>query len=137
MITNPGALTPVFSGVAKMNTNQELGVSIEQAETMANAFFEQIEPKVRKGRAWTFHRLNAACDTPNAERVQAVLYPDDGQGFALYARQGQTLHAITHDGRPVRFRTFEKALTTLADVSHLDPEIIVDSSNWCEETGPH
>ncbi|ARU33014.1 hypothetical protein CAP31_14630 (plasmid) [Sulfuriferula sp. AH1] len=137
MITNPGALTPVFSGVAKMNTNQELGVSIEQAETMANAFFEQIEPKVRKGRAWTFHRLNAACDTPNAERVQAVLYPDDGQGFALYARQGQTLHAVTHDGRPVRFRTFEKALTTLADVSHLDPEIIVDSSNWCEETGPH
>jgi len=137
VITNPGALTPVFSGVAKMNTNQELGVSIEQAETMANAFFEQIEPKVRKGRAWTFHRLNAACDTPNAERVQAVLYPDDGQGFALYARQGQTLHAVTHDGRPVRFRTFEKALTTLADVSHLDPEIIVDSSNWCEETGPH
>ena len=46
-------------------------------------------------------------------------------------------HAITHDGRPVRFRTFEKALTTLADVAHLDPEIIVDSSNWCEETGPH
>ena len=120
-----------------MNTNQELGVSTEQAETMANAFFEQIEPKVRKGRAWTFHRLNAACDTPNSERVQAVLYPDDGQGFALYARQGQTLHAITHDGRPVRFRTFEKALTTLADVSHLDPEIIVDSSNWCEETGQH
>ena len=120
-----------------MNTNQELGVSTEQAETMTNAFFEQIEPKVRKGRAWTFHRLNAACDTPNAERVQAVLYPDDGQGFALYARQGQTLHAITHAGRPVRFRTFEKALTTLADVSHLDPEIIVDSSNWCEETGPH
>ncbi len=120
-----------------MNTNQELGVSVEQAETMANAFFEQIEPKVRKGRAWTFHRLNAACDTPDAERVQAVLYPDDGQGFALYARQGQTLHAITHAGRPVRFRTFEKALTTLADVSHLDPEIIVDSSNWCEETGPH
>lgn len=64
-------------------------------------------------------------------------YPDDGQGFALYARQGQTLHAITHEGRPVRFRTFEKALTTLADVAHLDPEIIVDSSNWCEESGPH
>jgi len=69
VITNHGALTPVFSGVVKMNTNQELGVSTEQAETMANAFFEQIEPKVRKGRAWTFHRLNAACDTPNSERV--------------------------------------------------------------------
>jgi hypothetical protein len=63
--------------------------------------------------------------------------PTTGKGFALYARQGQTLHAITHEGRPVRFRTFEKALTTLADVTHLDPEIIVDSSNWCEETGPH
>ena len=69
-----------------MNTNQQLGVSTEQAEVMANNFFEQIEPKVRKGRAWTFHRLNAACDTPNAERVQAVLYPDDGHGFALYVR---------------------------------------------------
>ncbi len=120
-----------------MNTNQELGVSTEQAKQMANTFFEQMEPKVKKGRAWTFHRLSAACDTPDAERVQAVLYPDDGQGFALYARQGQTLHAITHDGRPVRFRTFEKALTTLAEVAHLDPEIIVDSSNWCEESGPH
>ena len=120
-----------------MNTNQELDVSSEQAEAMANTFFEQMEPKVKKGRAWTFHRLSAACDTPDAERVQAVLYPDDGQGFALYARQGQALHAITHEGRPVRFRTFEKALTTLAEVPHLDPEIVVDSSNWCEETGPH
>lgn len=120
-----------------MNINQEFDRSTEQPERADNAFFELVEPKVRKGRAWTFHRLNAACDTPNGERVQAVLYPDDGQGFALYARQGQTLHAITHEGRPVRFRTFEKALTTLADVTHLDPEIIVDSSNWCEETGPH
>ena len=120
-----------------MNEDQHLGASLDAAEVPVSGFFEQIEPKVRKGRAWTFHRLNAACDTPNGERVQAVLYPDDGQGFALYARQGQTLHAITHDGRPVRFRTFEKALTTLADVTHLDPEIIVDSSNGCEETGPH
>lgn len=120
-----------------MNEDQHLCASLDAVEAPVSGFFEQIEPKVRKGRAWTFHRLNAACDTPNGERVQAVLYPDDGQGFALYARQGQTLHAITHDGRPVRFRTFEKALTTLADVTHLDPEIIVDSSNWCEETGPH
>ena len=120
-----------------MNKDQQLGTSLDAVEAPVGRFFEQIEPQVRKGRAWTFHRLNAACDTPNGERVQAVLYPDDGQGFALYARQGQTLHAITHDGRPVRFRTFEKALTTLADVTHLDPEIIVDSSNWCEETGPH
>ena len=98
---------------------------------------QQMEPKVKKGRAWTFHRLNAACDTPDGERVQAVLYPNDGQGFALYARQGQTLHAVTHDGRPVCFRTIEKALTTLADVTHLNPEIVVDSSNWREEVGPH
>lgn len=120
-----------------MNTNQEFGVSNEQAKTMADAFFEQMEPKVKKGRAWTFHRLGAACDTPEGERVQAVLYPNDGQGFALYARQGQTLHAVTHDGRPVCFRTIEKALTTLADVTHLNPEIVVDSSNWREEVGPH
>jgi hypothetical protein len=120
-----------------MNTNQSLGVSTTQAEAMTNEFYEQMEPKVKKGRAWTFHRLNAACDTPDGERVQAVLYPDDGQGFSLYARQGQTLHAVTHEGRPVRFRTIEKALTTLADVTHLDPEIVVDSSNWREEVGPH
>lgn len=120
-----------------MNLDQNLGVSEEQAKAMTDAFFDQFEPKVRKGRAWTFHRFTAACDTPNGERVQAVLYPDDGQGFTLYARRGQTLHAIKHEGRPVRFRTFEKALTTLADVAHLNPEIVVDSSNWCEETGPH
>lgn len=113
----------------------DFGASPNDVEATVSGFFEQIEPKVRKGRAWTFHRLNAACDTPNGERVQAVLYPDDGQGFALYARQGQALHAITHDGRPVRFRTFEKALTTLADVAHLDPEIVVDASNWREDTG--
>ncbi|MDM5181997.1 hypothetical protein PO883_33015 [Massilia sp. DJPM01] len=120
-----------------MNEDQHLGTSLDAVEAPVSRFFEQMEPKVKKGRAWTFHRLSAACDTPDAERVQAVLYPDDGHGFALYVRQGQTLRAITHEGRPVRFRTFEKALTTLADVPHLDPEIIVDSSNWCEESGPH
>jgi len=119
-----------------MNTTN-LGVSAQEAHAIAEHYFEQMEPKVKKGRAWTFHRMSAVCDTLGGERVQAVLYPDDGQGFTLYVRQGQTLHAITHDGRPVRFRTFEKALTTLADVAYLDSEIIVDSSNWCEETGPH
>ena len=120
-----------------MNVDQNLGAMLAPVEAPVAGFFEQMEPKVKKGRAWTFHRLNAACDTPDGERVQAVLYPNDGQGFALYARQGQALHAITHEGRPVRFRTFEKALTTLAEVPHLDPEIVVDSSNWCEESGPH
>ncbi len=115
-------------------------MSEEQAKYAAdpgdNAFFEQLEPKARKGRPWTFHRLNAACDTPDAERVQAVLYPNDGHGFALYARQGRMLHAVTYEGRPVCFRTIEKALTTLADVPHLDSEIVVDSSNWREDQGP-
>ena len=120
-----------------MNTDQNLGATPAEVEALVTDFFEQMEPKVKKGRAWTFHRLNAACDTPDGERVQAVLYPNDGQGFALYARQGQTLHAVTHDGRPVCFRTIEKALTTLADVTHLNPEIVVDSSNWREEVGPH
>lgn len=85
---------------------------------MCQVFFEQMEPKVKKGRAWTFHRLNTVCDTQDGVRVQAVLYPPN-------------------DGRPVRFRTFEKALTTLADVTHLDPEIVVDLSNWRAEVGPH
>lgn len=91
---------------------------------------------VKRGSAWTFDRLNAACDDPREAHVQAVLYPSDGHGFTLYARQVGTLHPITYRGRPVRFRTIERALTTLADVAHLDPEIVVDSSDWHEETGP-
>lgn len=54
-----------------MNADQHLGASPDEVEAIVSRFFEQIEPKVRKGRAWTFHRLNAACDTPNGERVQA------------------------------------------------------------------
>lgn len=45
-----------------MNLDKNLGVSEEQAKAMTDAFFEQLEPKVKKGRAWTFHRLAAACD---------------------------------------------------------------------------
>jgi len=100
------------------------------------AFFEQIEPRVKKGRMWTFDRLNMACDDPRGEPVKAVLYPSDSEGFALYARQGHTLHAVTYQGRPVRFRTIEKALDTLSDVAHLDPEIAVDASCWRRESGP-
>lgn len=120
-----------------MSTDQKMGIPPEEVGTFVDAFFEQFEPKVKKGRAWTFHRFSVACDSPGTERVQAVLYPDDDQGFTLYARQGQTLHAVTHERRPVRFRTFEKALTTLADVAHLEPEIIVDLANWREQFGPH
>lgn len=112
------------------------GISEDQLEAFVDAFFEQLEPRPRKGRPWTFDRFNAACDTPGAEQVQAVLYPDDEAGFTLYARQGHVLRAVKHKGRPVRFRTFEKALTTLADVAHLSPEIVVDSSGWQQKIGP-
>ncbi|EEN4952309.1 hypothetical protein ACSEUI_29510 [Pseudomonas aeruginosa] len=115
---------------------EKAGIPPDQSGAFVDAFFDQLEPKPKKGRPWTFDRLNTACDTPDSEPVQAVLYPDDEAGFTLYARQGRTLHAVTYDGRPVRFRTFEKALTTLADVAHLSPEIIVDSSNWRETAGP-
>lgn len=108
----------------------------DQIEAMVNEFFDALEPKPRKGRPWTFERMAAACDDPKGEPIQAVLYPNDGEGFALYARQGRSLHAVTYRRHPVRFRTIEKALTTLADVPNLDPEIVVDASNWREETGP-
>ncbi|EHD6004943.1 hypothetical protein JQY81_004733 [Salmonella enterica] len=115
---------------------EQTGIPQDQIEGFVNAFFEQLEPRPKKARPWTFDRLNAACDTPGSEPVQAVLYPDDAAGFTLYARQGRTLRAVTYNGQPVRFRTFEKALTTLADVSGLSPEIVVDASNWREESGP-
>jgi len=115
---------------------EQTGIPQDQSEGFVNAFFEQLEPRPKKARPWTFDRLNAACDTPGAEPVQAVLYPDDAAGFTLYARQGRTLRAVTYHGQPARFRTFEKALTTLADVSGLSPEIVVDASNWREESGP-
>ena len=105
-------------------------------DAMVDEFFDALEPPVRQSRAWTFGRLTSACDDPNAEPIQAVLYPNDGAGFSLYARQGRTLHAVTYHRKPVRFRTIEKALTTLADVPHLDPEIIIDASAWREVSGP-
>ncbi|MFC3279270.1 hypothetical protein ACFOHQ_21505 [Xanthomonas fragariae] len=39
-------------------------------------FFDALEPPVRQSRAWTFGRLTSACDDPNAEPIQAVLYPN-------------------------------------------------------------
>lgn len=116
--------------------NKKIDMKPGQVETMVDTFFEQMETKITKGRSWTFHRFCAACDTPGGERVQAVLYPNDGQGFALYARQGYAQHAVTYNRRPVRFRTIEKALSTLADVGELEPEVIVDLSDWREEVGP-
>ena len=115
---------------------ENTGIPQDQIGALVDAFFDQLEPKPSKGRPWTFGRFSAACDMPGADQVQAVLYPDDEAGFTLYARQGRALHAVTYEGRPVRFRTFEKALSTLADVAHLAPEIIVDSSDWREASGP-
>jgi hypothetical protein len=109
----------------------------DQAGAIVTEFFDALEPRVRKGRAWTFDRLAAACDDPRSERIQAVLYPDDDEGFTLYARDGRTLHAVVYQAKPVRFRTIEKALSTLSDVPYLDPEIVVDASAWREAQGPH
>jgi hypothetical protein len=117
----------------------EFGASPDKVGAIVDAFFDQIEPRVPrigKGRPWTFGRLNAACDDPGGAPVQAVIYPSDGEGFTLYARQEGRLHSITYQGRPVRFRTIEKALTTLSDVAYLDPEIVIDMSCWCEDRGP-
>jgi len=48
VITNAGALTPVSSGVAKMNTGQNLGATPAEAEALASVFFEQMESKAKK-----------------------------------------------------------------------------------------
>ncbi|CEI18823.1 hypothetical protein ACWJKH_00090 (plasmid) [Xanthomonas axonopodis pv. cassiae] len=120
----------------KSNRNEITAAQAAKTAAMVDEFFDALEPPARQGRTWTFGRLTTTCDDPNAEAVQAVLYPNDGAGFSLYARQGRTLHAVTYHRKPVRFRTIEKALTTLADVPHLDPEIIIDASAWREVSGP-
>ena len=56
-----------------MNTDQNLGATPAEVEALVSGFFEQMEPKVKKGRAWTFHRLNAACDTPDGEQIDRFL----------------------------------------------------------------
>ena len=62
--------------------------------------------------------------------MQAILAANDNAGFTLYARQDGRLHAVMHNENAVRFRTIEHALSTLAEVSHLLPEIIIDASRW-------
>lgn len=58
-----------------MNTTnlENLSTSADQTHAVAEQFFGQMEPKIRKSRAWTFHRMSAACDTIGGEPVQAVL----------------------------------------------------------------
>ncbi|WP_234420873.1 hypothetical protein, partial [Xanthomonas fragariae] len=45
-------------------------------DAIVDEFFDALEPPVRQSRAWTFGRLTSACDDPNAEPIQAVLYPN-------------------------------------------------------------
>ena len=52
---------------------EQTGIPQDQIEGFVNAFFEQLEPRPKKARPWTFDRLNAACDTPGAEPVQVTL----------------------------------------------------------------
>lgn len=99
-----------------------------------NDFFNYKEKT--NGNVWTFSRLNDVCDTPGEERVQAVLLSNDFNGFSLYARQKGITHMVTHNRKPVIFRTIEVALSTLIDVPYIDPEIIIDSSKWCADSGP-
>ena len=54
-----------------MNTDQNLGLPPAEVEAFVAEFFEQMEPKVRKGGAWTFHprlpreiRLSGDCSSP-------------------------------------------------------------------------
>ena len=94
------------------------------------SFTGMLAPQGHKGRLWTFKQFCEACDTPDANRVQAVLVASDTNGFALYARQNRCLHRVTQDDRSVIFRTIEQALDTLAEVPHLSPEIAIDMTNW-------
>ena len=96
----------------------------------AGAFYGTSAPHGRKGRTWTFKHFCEACDTPGANRVQALLVASDTTGFALYARQNRYLHRVTQNGRPVIFRTIEQALDTLLDVPHLASEITITAENW-------
>ncbi|WP_153098908.1 hypothetical protein [Paraburkholderia hayleyella] len=98
--------------------------------TTFDAFYDTSQPQGRKGRAWIFEHFRKACDTPGANRVQAVLVASNTTGFALYARQNRCLHPITHNDHLVRFRTIEQALDTLSDVSWLAPEIAIDTTGW-------
>ncbi len=96
----------------------------------AGAFYGTSAPQGREGRTWTFKYFCEACDTPGANRVQAVLGACNTTGFALYARQNRYLHRVTQNGRPVIFRTIEQALDTLVDVPHLASDITITAENW-------
>lgn len=98
--------------------------------TTFDAFYGTSAPRGRKGRAWTFKHFCEVCDTPGANRVQALLVASDTTGFALYARQNRWLHRVTQDDYPVIFRTIEQALDALVGVPHLASEISINAKNW-------
>ena len=98
--------------------------------TALDAFYATSAPQGRNGRTWTFKHFCEACDTPGANRVQALLVANDTTGFALYARQNSWLHCVTQDDLPVIFRTIEQALNTLIDVPHLSSEVTIDMTSW-------
>lgn len=98
--------------------------------TTLDAFYGTSAPQGRKGRTWTFKYFCEACDTPGANRVQALLVASKAAGFALYARQNRWLHRVTQDDHPVIFRTIEQALDALVDVPHLASEIAITAENW-------
>lgn len=100
------------------------------SSSTAGAFYGTSAPQGRKDRAWTFKYFCEVCDTPGANRVQAVLVASNTIGFALYARQNRCLHRVTQDDRAVIFRTIEQALDTLIDVPHLAFEITITAENW-------
>ena len=94
------------------------------------SFTGTLAPQGHKGRVWTLKQFCEACDTPDANPVHAVLVASNTTGFALYARQNRHLHCVTHDDRPLIFRTIEQALNTLIDVPHLASEITITTENW-------
>lgn len=88
---------------------EQTGIPQAQIEGFVNAFFEQLEPRPKKARPWTFDRLNAACDTPGAEPVQAILYRPlsspfctEGETASYGAEPGITGGAPGPDGELVR-----------------------------------
>ncbi|MEQ7926887.1 hypothetical protein ABQW55_022790 (plasmid) [Xanthomonas citri pv. malvacearum] len=64
----------------KSNRNEITAAQAAKTAAMVDEFFDALEPPARQGRTWTFGRLTTACDDPNAEAVQAVLYPNERVG---------------------------------------------------------
>lgn len=82
----------------------------------------------------TISGLGELCDDPkrdtSGEEVQAVLTPHKF-GFVLSARDGGLVYQIIDErGQQITFRSIETAIDVLADVPHLMPEIVIDTTRW-------